>query len=95
MPDKPEREEEELETIPAIAARRGHSRQYVGRLARENPDFPRPVLSPGSTRIRYRRQEVDEFFNNRVLRPGQRTDLEKKREKEKGVEGHPPEETGQ
>lgn len=67
----------ELLTIPEIAAQRGVSRQHVHRTAQTDPDFPDPVVTSGSTRAKYRSDEIDHYFDNRVLRPGRRTDLER------------------
>lgn len=78
MTDEPEKEVPELLTIPEIATRRGLSRQYVHRIARKDPKFPKPVMQPGTTRVKYPAPDVDEFFETRVLEPGKRTDLEKK-----------------
>lgn len=71
-----EEEETRLLTIPEIAADRGVSRQLVHRIAQSDPAFPPPVIAPGSTRAKYPADKVAEFFANRVLRPGRRTDLE-------------------
>lgn len=71
-----EEEEPRLLTIPEIAADRGVSRQLVHRIAQSDPAFPPPVITPGSTRAKYPADKVAEFFANRVLRPGRRTDLE-------------------
>ncbi|MEU5322978.1 hypothetical protein AB0G67_40440 [Streptomyces sp. NPDC021056] len=65
-------------TIPQIAAERGVSRQLIHRIAQSDPGFPPPVLAPGSTRAKYPADKVEEFFANRVVRPGRRTDLEEK-----------------
>ena len=73
-----EEEEPRLLTIPEIAADRGVSRQLVHRIAQSDPAFPPPVIAPGSTRAKYPADKVAEFFANRVLRPGRRTDLEAK-----------------
>lgn len=67
-------------TIPEIAERRGLSRQRVHRIARSDPKFPQPVLEPGTTRVKYPTDKVDEYFNTRVLQPGRRTDLEEGRQ---------------
>jgi predicted DNA-binding transcriptional regulator AlpA len=80
MPKEPEKEVPELMTIPEIATRRGLSRQRVHRIARNDPSFPKPVLEPGTTRVKYPVPDVDAYFENRVLEPGKRTDLEKKAE---------------
>lgn len=73
-----EKEGPRLMTIPEIAADRGVSRQLVHRIARSDPQFPSPVLEPGSTRAKYPADKVAEFFANRVVQPGRRTDLEER-----------------
>lgn len=75
-----EKEGPRLLTIPQIAADRGVSRQLIHRIAQSDPEFPPPVLAPGSTRAKYPADKVAEFFANRVIRPGRRTDLEEKRQ---------------
>lgn len=81
MQDDPtEKEVPELMTIPEIAKRSGLSRQRVHRIAQIDPDFPAPVMQPGTTRPKYPRSAVDTYFSTRVLRPGRRTDLEEQRE---------------
>jgi predicted DNA-binding transcriptional regulator AlpA len=77
-----EEEEPRLLTIPEIAADRGVSRQLVHRIAQSDPAFPPPVITPGSTRAKYPADKVAEFFANRVLRPGRRTDLEARKRPE-------------
>lgn len=77
-----EGEETRLLTIPEIAADRGVSRQLVHRIAQSDPAFPPPVITPGSTRAKYPADKVAEFFANRVLRPGRRTDLESRERRE-------------
>lgn len=79
MPENDEKEVPELLTIPEIATRRGLSRQRVHRIARTDPKFPKPVLQPGTTRVKYPAPDVDEYFDTRVLEPGRRTDLESKK----------------
>lgn len=74
-----EKEGPRLLTIPEIAADRGVSRQLIHRIAKSDPGFPPPVITPGSTRAKYPEDKVAEFFANRVIRPGRRTDLEGKR----------------
>ena len=78
-----EKEEPRLMTIPEIAADRGISRQLVHRIAKSDPEFPPPVIAPGSTRAKYPADKVAEFFENRIVRPGRRTDLEAKRRQER------------
>lgn len=82
-----EKEEPRLMTIPEIAADRGISRQLVHRIAKSDPEFPSPVITPGSTRAKYPSDKVEEFFANRVTQPGRRTDLEAKRRQEKPDSG--------
>ncbi|MGQ4437878.1 helix-turn-helix transcriptional regulator [Streptomyces violaceoruber] len=77
-----EKEEPRLLTIPEIAAARGVTRQLVHRIAQSDPAFPPPVITPGSTRAKYPADKVEEFFANRVVRPGRRTDLEARRRRE-------------
>lgn len=87
MQDDPsEKEVPELMTIPEIAKRSGLSRQRVHRIAQIDPDFPAPVMQPGTTRPKYPRRAVDTYFSTRVLRPGRRTDLEEKPEQDPGEE---------
>lgn len=74
-----EKEGPRLMTIPEIAAERGVTRQLIHRIAQSDPEFPPPVLTPGSTRAKYPEDKVAEFFANRVIRPGRRTDLEARR----------------
>jgi predicted DNA-binding transcriptional regulator AlpA len=69
-----------LMTIPEIAEHRGLSRQRIHRIARSDPKFPEPVLEPGTTRVKYPTDAVDEYFDTRVLKPGRRTDLEEKQQ---------------
>lgn len=80
MAENDEQEVPELLTIPEIATRRGLSRQRVHRIARSDPKFPKPVLQPGTTRVKYPAPDVDEYFDTRVLEPGKRTDLKTKDE---------------
>ncbi|MEU6054202.1 hypothetical protein ABZ829_27750 [Streptomyces xanthochromogenes] len=82
MADEEEREAPRLETIPEIAERRGLTRQRVHRIARTDPKFPDPVIEPGSTRVKYLAEAIDAYFDGRVLRPGRRTDLEKRNREE-------------
>jgi predicted DNA-binding transcriptional regulator AlpA len=77
-----EKEEPRLLTIPEIAVDRGISRQLVHRIAQSDPAFPPPVITPGSTRAKYPADKVAEFFENRVIRPGRRTDLEARQRRE-------------
>lgn len=79
MTDEEKKEGPRLLTIPEIAEDRGVSRQLVHRIARSDPNFPSPVLEPGSTRAKYPSDKIEEFFSNRVIQPGRRTDLEARR----------------
>jgi hypothetical protein len=65
-------------TISEIAEMVGRSRQLVHRLAANDPAFPDVVKEPGSTRPRYRRSAVAEFWAAREagLQQGRRTDIE-------------------
>jgi predicted DNA-binding transcriptional regulator AlpA len=82
-----EKEGPRLMTIPEIAEDRGISRQLVHRIAQSDPAFPPPVIAPGSTRAKYPSDKVEEFFANRVIRPGRRTDLEAKRRQKESDAG--------
>ncbi|MFB6875693.1 hypothetical protein [Streptomyces sp. NPDC056323] len=64
-------------TIAEICAEHGVSRQTLHTI-RANPDsgFPPAVIEPGSTRQKYPRKAVAEYFAKHPLRPGRRTDLE-------------------
>lgn len=83
MPDAPERQEPERETmtIPALAIRVGKSRQLIHRLA-TNPSegWPVPVYKPGSSRPEYDVAWFDQYWAERQagIRQGRRTDLEPK-----------------
>lgn len=78
MANERDKEVPRLMTIPEIAEHRGLSRQRVHRIARSDPKFPPPVVEPGTTRLKYPTDAVDEYFDTRVLQPGRRTDLETK-----------------
>lgn len=80
MATERDKEVPQLMTIPEIAEHRGLSRQRVHRIARSDPKFPEPVLQPGTTRVKYPTDAVDEYFETRVLQPGRRTDLEEKQQ---------------
>lgn len=83
MPPTPEQEGiSELMTITEIAEMVGRSRQLIHRLATTDPTFPSGVLEPGSTRPKYQRAAISEWWANRDVRQGRRTDLEKKRSTE-------------
>lgn len=79
MPEEPTTPENggEPMTIAQICAEHGVSRQTLHRL-RADPDsgFPEPVRDGRSTRLRYPRHLVAQFFDTKPLRPGRRTDLE-------------------
>jgi predicted transcriptional regulator len=80
LSDERDKEVPQLMTIPEIAEHRGLSRQRVHRIARSDPKFPTPVIEPGTTRLKYPTDAVDEYFDTRVLQPGRRTDLEEKQQ---------------
>jgi predicted DNA-binding transcriptional regulator AlpA len=82
--DESDEEAPKLMTIPQIAERRGMTRQRVHRIASTDPKFPAPVLEPGSTRVKYPAEAVDEYFRTRVIQPGRRTDLEARRDSDAG-----------
>lgn len=80
VPDEPTRSAggDEPMTITEICDEHGVSRQTLHKL-RADPEsgFPQPLGTPGSTRPRYSRRLVAEFFEAHPLRPGRRTDLER------------------
>lgn len=61
-------------TTSEIAAEHGVTRQTV-HTHRTNGIFPKPVEGSGSTRPRFRADEVAEFFAAHPPSPGKRTDL--------------------
>lgn len=81
MPEPPERQEPERETmtIPKLAERVGRSRTLIHRLA-SNPaeGWPSPVYRAGSTRPEYDVTWFDQYWAERKakMRQGRRTDLE-------------------
>lgn len=64
-------------TITQIATLVGRSRQLIHKLATTEETFPEPLIEPGSTRPKYDRAAVEEWWANREVRQGRRTDLEK------------------
>ncbi|MGW4256909.1 hypothetical protein [Streptomyces californicus] len=80
MPEEPTTPESggEPMTIAEICAEHRVSRQTLHRL-RADPDsgFPDPVRDGRSTRLRYPRALVAQFFRDNPLQPGRRTDLDK------------------
>ncbi|MHC5259889.1 helix-turn-helix transcriptional regulator [Streptomyces sp. UC4497] len=61
-------------TTSEIAVEHGVSRQTV-HTHRKRGDFPKPVEGEGSTRPRFRADEVAAFFAANPPSPGKRTDL--------------------
>lgn len=84
MPSPEQDEQPELVTVTEISELTGRSRQLIHRLATSDPDFPPALLEPGSTRPKYPRAAIEEWWANRVanLRQGRRTDLEKRQTEE-------------
>lgn len=81
MPDAPERQEPERETmtIPKLAERVGRSRTLIHRLATTPAEgWPAPVYKPGSSRPEYDVAWFDEYWAQRQagIKQGKRTDLE-------------------
>lgn len=64
-------------TITQIAALVGRSRQLIHKLATTEETFPPPIIEAGSTRPKYDRTSIEEWWANRDVRQGRRTDLEK------------------
>lgn len=76
MPKNPEREgSPRLMTVNEIAEEHGVSRQSVHAYRRRGV-FPKAVEGEGSTRPRFREDEVQAFFVANPKRPGRRTDRE-------------------
>lgn len=75
MPNSPENEGvPRLMTVTEIAQEHGVSRQSVHSY-RTRGTFPQPVEGEGSTRPRFRADEVAAWFAANPPRPGKRTDL--------------------
>ena len=75
MPKSPEPEgSPRLITIKQIAEEHGVSRSSV-HTYRRSSTFPQPVPAEGSTRIRYRADEVAAWFEANPKQQGKRTDL--------------------
>ncbi len=75
MPKSPDSEGvPRLMTVTEIAEEHGVSRQTVHSYRRRGA-FPKPVEGEGSTRPRFRADEVAAFFAANPPRPGKRTDL--------------------
>lgn len=75
MPNSPEQEgSPRLMTISEIADEHGVSRQSVHTYRRRGV-FPKAIEGEGSTRPRFREDEVAAFFAANPKRPGNRTDL--------------------
>lgn len=75
VPKSPEPEgSPRLLTISEIAEEHGVSRTTV-HTYRRSSTFPRPVPAEGSTKIRYRADEVADWFRANPPRQGKRTDL--------------------
>jgi predicted DNA-binding transcriptional regulator AlpA len=75
VPKSPEHEgSPRLITIGQIAEEHGVSRSSV-HTYRRSATFPQPVPAEGSTRIRYRADEVAAWFEANPKRQGKRTDL--------------------
>jgi predicted DNA-binding transcriptional regulator AlpA len=61
-------------TVKEIADEHEVSRQAIHTYRRRGT-FPQPVEGEGSTRLRFRSDEVDAFFKANPKQPGKRTDL--------------------
>ncbi|MET9138877.1 helix-turn-helix transcriptional regulator [Streptomyces parvulus] len=74
-------------TTTEIAAEHGVTRQTV-HSHRKRGVFPKPVKGEGSTRPRFRADEVAAFFAANPPTPGKRTDLPAKQQGEPAMSGH-------
>jgi predicted DNA-binding transcriptional regulator AlpA len=63
-----------LMTVSEIAEEHGVSRVSIHTYRRRGT-FPQPVEGEGTTRLRFRADEVDAFFKANPKQPGKRTDL--------------------
>lgn len=72
-------------TTSEIAAEHGVSRQTIHTYRRTGV-FPQPVEGEGSTRPRFREDEVTAFFAANPKQPGKRTDRPAKQQGEPAVE---------
>lgn len=78
MPENPEPQgSPRLLTVPEITQRYGISRQAI-HTYRQRGVFPQPAPEKGSTRLRFREDEVAAFFAANPKQPGKRTDLTEK-----------------
>jgi hypothetical protein len=87
-PPQPNREEgePELMTIPELATRWNLTRQQMHRIATTADGFPPPAPHKG-TRAKYEVPAVDAYMASRELRPGRRTDIERKKQAGKQADG--------
>jgi hypothetical protein len=74
VPKSPEEGSPRLMTTTEIAVEHGVSRQTIHTYRRAGV-FPRPVAGEGSTRAKFRADEVAAFFAANPKQPGKRTDL--------------------
>lgn len=87
MPDAPEpdatpeAEENRLVNLSQLAQELGVTRQWLHALRLKDPAFPPSRRKPGSTREHWDLAEARAYYKGRELRPGERTDLKKAKEK--------------
>lgn len=80
-PDETRRSEEgRLVNMSQLAAELGVTRQWLHSLRLKDPDFPESRRKPGSTREHWDLAETRAYYENRELRPGERTDLKQRGE---------------
>ena len=85
MPKSPEHEgSPRLMTVTEIAAEHGVSRVSIHTYRRRGT-FPQPVEGEGTTRLRFRADEVAAFFAANPKQPGRRTDLPGKQQGDPAV----------
>lgn len=85
VPENPEPQgSPRLLTVPEITERYGISRQAI-HTYRQRGVFPQPAPEQGSTRLRFREDEVEVFFAANPKRPGRRTDRDTATEGEQPV----------
>ncbi|MFD5838202.1 hypothetical protein ACFWHV_32335 [Streptomyces collinus] len=82
MPEEPTtpKSGDDLLSIAQICSEYKITRQAVhARRADSGGEWPEGVTQPGSTRMKWRRRDLDRYFVAHPVAPGRRTDLDSKR----------------
>ncbi|WP_405991080.1 hypothetical protein [Streptomyces sp. NBC_00986] len=80
MPEEPTtpKSGDDLLSIAQICADYGITRQTLhDRRTAPDSGFPEGVGQPGSTRVKWRRRDLDTYFAAHPVSPGRRTDLQR------------------